>query len=408
MQTAHDINKELKLWLLSEHAKGMPFWQPAGAILRSAIEDFWKREHAKHGYQLVYTPHIASASLWDISGHTERFGDLMFDLIGDSEKGEYRLRPMNCPFHILLFKSEARSHYDLPIRYAELATVYRLIPSGSITEMLQDRGFTQDDAHVFCDSRRAREELRETIRFVLVFLTEVFSITDYRVILRLRPAEALGDDASWDAAHRTLRDVLADLNLDYETAPGEGVFYGPKIDFEIPDGTGRSWVCSTVQLDLVLARQFNVTYRSNAGHDEFPLIIHRTVLGSLERFVAVLVGRTQGHLPLWLAPSQIMWIAVKDGLEENLIHIDKMHTILDHLTGTELRAGIDRRGLDLREAKARAIRSHVPYIVVVGPGERASGRLAVTRWRDGVYTDHESVTVEEFAAEIKTRLAARK
>jgi threonyl-tRNA synthetase len=407
MQSIHDINKDMKLWFLSEQAKGLPFWQPAGATLRMVIEDFWRREHAKHGYQLVYTPHIASASLWETSGHSERFSDLMFDPIGDDGKDQYRLRPMNCPFHILLFKSDLRSHHDLPIRYAELATVYRKIPSGGITEMLEDRGFTQDDAHIFCDSSRAREELREIVKFIIVVLTESFAINDYKVILRLRPAEAMGDDASWDAAHQTLRGVLADLNLDYDTAPGEGVFYGPKIDFEIPDGTERPWICSTVQLDLVLAGKFGVSYRGASGRDDVPLIIHRTVLGSLERFIAVLVARTQGHLPLWLAPIQVYWIAVKEGLEENVVHIQTTRTILDHLTGSELRVIVDRRPLDLRETKARAIKSRVPYIIVSGAQERASGKLSVTPWRDGAYTDHESITVEEFAVEIKTRLASR-
>ncbi|MBI5934997.1 MAG: threonine--tRNA ligase [Chloroflexi bacterium] len=412
MDDMHEINSELGFWgFYPEAGKHLPFWRPNGALIRSTIEDFWKREHQKQGYQLVYTPHIASADVWETSGHTTRFAEKMYPRMRLENDEEYILRPMNCPFHIFIFKADQHSYKELPLRYAELGTVYRKIPSGSFREMLEVRGFTQDDAHIFCERQKAEEEIANLLEFTVFFLKDVFGIADYRVILRLKPKEAIGEDALWNSAQKLLRDVLASKDIPYEDAPGEGVFYGPKIDFEITDPYyQKEWICSTIQLDIILAEKFDVKYIARDGHAETPLIIHRTILGSLERFIGILLLRTKGHLPLWLSPCQVMLLPL-GGIEfsSNLAHAKSVKSLLENqAAGLNLRVAVDLEDRDVREAKEQAIRKKIPYILVIGPRERINQKLSVTHWDGKEYSSTaRNLSYEEFTDELRNKIMKR-
>lgn len=411
MDDLQRINQDLRLWdFFPDAGKQLPYWQPRGAFIRSTIEDFWKTEHIKQGYDIVYTPHIGSTKMWTKSGHLERFSDKMFPPItvqqGDEE---YFLRPMNCPFHILLFNSQPRSYRELPIRYAELGTVYRKIPSGSFTEMFEVRGFTQDDAHIFSvgEPAKAKEELSNLLQFTIYFLRDAFKIDDYRIIRRLKPKGSIGPDASWKAAQSLLQDVLEEKNLKYKDSPGEGIFYGPKIDFEIADAHyKKEWICSTIQLDLVLAKKFDIKYTTSGNRREPPLIIHRTILGSLERFIAILVSRSQGHLPLWLSPCQMMIVPI-DGSEYqiNLTYANNMKTILeDKLGDLKPRIRVASGGKSVADAKKDAIKEKIPFIVMLGRRERMNKVLSITSWTADGYSDPRSMTIDQLSEEFRNNI----
>jgi threonyl-tRNA synthetase len=414
MEDFQKLNSELGLWDYYEEAgRSLPHWLPNGALIRSAIEDFWKQEHLRKEYNLVYTPHIGTKELWVKSGHMDRFSEKMYPAMTVDSSEEYILRPMNCPFHILLYKSEPRTYKQMPIRYAELGTVYRKIPSGSSKHTFEVRGFTQDDAHIFCEQSRVQKEIANLIEFTVYFLQNVFKLNenDYRIIRRLKPRGGIGSDVSWDNAQRTLQKVLNERGINYKNEPGKGVFYGPKIDFEITDPIyKKQWICSTIQLDIVLAGRFGLVYKDSNNQNQVPMIIHRTILGSLERFVSILLARTKGHFPIWIAPCQAIIIPVggkeSEYFEANLSYAKSIKTILeDSLRDLKPRIKVSLENKDIREAKAGAISQKVPYIIVVGGNERINDNLTISSWNNGAYTSEpRHLKIKNFADEVRTRI----
>lgn len=408
MEDFYKINKDMKLWdFYTEAGKQLPFWQPNGALIRCVIEDFWISEHIKHDYKIVYTPHIANKNLWTKSGHNDRYSERMFSpIIASGEYDEYILRPMNCPFHILLYNSDIRSYKELPIRFAELGTVYRKIPSGSYTEMFEVRGFTQDDAHIFLESEpeKVRTEISNLLQFTIYFIRDIFKIEDFKIIRRLKPTNALGSDNSWKNAQSILQNVLEEKDLRYEDRPGEGIFYGPKIDFEIKDSHfKKEWICSTIQLDLVLGDLFNIKYVNKENIKETPLIIHRTILGSLERFIALLISRTNGHLPLWLIPCQVLILPI-DGSDYQINHeyAKYVKTILDEkLSNFKPRIKVCNLRATVSDTKKMAISERIPFFLTTGGNERMTKELSVMSWNGKFYGNPRTLTIDQLVDEFK-------
>ena len=408
------LNSELRLWdFHQETGKALPHWLPNGALIRSAIEEFWKQEHLKQGYDLVYTPHIGTKELWVKSGHMDRYKEKMYPVMTVEQSEEYVLRPMNCPFHILLYKAEPRTYKQLPVRYAELGTVYRKIPSGSFKKAFNVRGFTQDDAHIFCEPHRVQKEIANLIEFTMFFLKGVFKFneSEYRIIRRTKPPGGLGSDGDWDTAQKVLNDVLNEREIKFDTEAGTGVFYGPKIDFEITDPiTETPWACSTIQLDIILAKRFDLVYTDNNDHAQTPTIIHRTILGSLERFLSIILARTKGHFPLWIAPCQVIIIPVgakeSESFQSNLTYANTVKTMLEKRLGDlKPRIRVYSENTDLREPKAEAVKKRIPYIVVVGANERVNETVAVTPWSDTKYSSEpQHMDIEEFTSELKSKI----
>jgi threonyl-tRNA synthetase len=353
---------------------GLVLWHPKGARVRLVIEDFWREEHLRGGYELVYSPHIARVDLWNQSGHTSFYKENMFAGI-DVEGQKYLVKPMNCPFHVRIFKSRVRSYRELPLRWAELGTVYRYERSGVLHGLLRVRGFTQDDAHIFCTPEQVKDELARTLDFCLAVL-RAFGFEDYRVTLSTRPKEFVGDVARWDLAEAYLREVLDAAGLAYEVDVGGGAFYGPKIDMQIKDVLGRAWQCSTIQLDFSLPERFDLRFASAHGTLERPTMIHRALLGSMERFFGVLVEHHGGAFPVWLAPVQARILTVSERHEPWAREVQK------HLAEAgfrvECEAGPDKLGAKIRAAQLEKI----PYMLVVGDRE-VEARGVAPRTRAG-------------------------
>ena len=355
----------------SEVGAGLLHWHPNGAIIRHTIESFWKDEHMKRGYDLVYTPHVASDRLFSISGHLEKYDAMYKPMDVDGEN--YRVKPMNCPFHIMIYKSQTRSYRDLPIRYAELGTVYRYERSGVLHGMLRVRGFTQDDAHIFCRPDQLVDELYSTLELVK-FLMETFGL-GYEVCLSTRPEQSFGTDEEWEMATGALAETLEKTGLDYVVDPGEGVFYGPKIDVKLIDVLGRPWQGPTVQVDFQLPQRFGVEYVGSDNENHNAVMVHRAVLGSMERFVGCLIEHYGGAFPLWLAPTQAIVLPLSDAQGEAAADV------VAQLKAVGLRAEADHRnetiGYRIRDAETRRI----PYMLVLGAREAEAGTVSV-RVRD--------------------------
>jgi len=369
------LGKELDLFSVADDiGPGLILWHPKGAAVRRIMEDFWRNEHGKAGYDLVFSPHIARLDLWRVSGHTDYYRQAMFTPI-DVEGQEYQIKPMNCPFHIQIYKSRMRSYRDLPIRYAELGTVYRYEPSGTLHGLLRVRGFTQDDAHLFLRPDQLDEEIFSLLDFTL-FVLRAFGFDRYDVYLSTRPEKYAGTPANWDLAESALRKALERKGLPFEVDPGEGVFYGPKIDIKIKDMLGRSWQCSTIQVDFNNPERFDATYVGEDGAPHRAIMIHRALMGSLERFFGVLVEHYAGAFPAWLAPVQADVLAVTD--RQN----DFAREVVCTLRAAGFRVEGDYRneklGYKIREAQI----SKVPYALVVGEREAAQ-QLVTPRRRGG-------------------------
>ncbi len=380
------LGKELELYLVSEEiGPGLILWLPKGSVVRNIIESYWKQEHVKRGYQLVYTPHIADIGLWKTSGHLEFYRENMFPpMVKDNV--EYQLKPMNCPFHIVMFKSKLRSYRDLPVRWAELGTVYRYERSGVLHGLLRVRGFTQDDAHIFCTPEQMEEEILSTLFFAKDMLS-AFGFEDYEIYLSTRPDKFVGTEQMWDRAEGALKKALDRSGLNYEIDPGEGVFYGPKIDIKIKDVLGRTWQCSTIQVDFNLPQRFGLYYVGEDGAHHTPIMIHRALLGSIERFFGVLIEHYAGAFPLWLAPVQVRVLPITD---RNHGYAKK---IVEALVGRGLRAEADLRseklGYKIREGQVQKI----PYLLIVGDREEREGKVALRIRGKG---DVGAVGLEEF------------
>ncbi len=388
------LGKDLDLFSVHEEVgAGLIFWHPKGAMVRHLIEAFWKEEHLKRGYQFIYTPHIASEELYKISGHLEKFSESMYSAI-DIENQPYRLKPMNCPGHIMIYKSHLRSYRDLPVRYAELGTVYRFERSGTLHGMLRVRGFTQDDAHIFCTPEQLSAEIVGVLDLV-DFLMRRFGYT-YKAYLATRPEKSMGADDVWEHATRSLREALEARQMTYEVDPGGGVFYGPKIDIKLYDALGREWQGPTVQVDHNLPERFDTNYIGADGAEHRVVMVHRAVLGSMERFVGGLIEHYAGAFPLWLAPVQAVLLPIATR------HADYAHQVAAELRAGGLRVEVDDRsektGLKIREAQVQKI----PYMLVAGDREVEQHSISVRARETG---DLGAMPVEDFLRKTREEMA---
>ncbi|MDD5557708.1 MAG: threonine--tRNA ligase [bacterium] len=394
------LGRELGIFDVYEEAgAGLVYWHPKGAILRRTIRTYWEEMHLARGYDLIAIPHIARAGLWHKSGHFEFYREHMYTLRAEDE--EYVLKPMNCPGHILIYKSAVRSWRDLPIRYAEMGTVYRFERSGVLHGMLRVRGFTQDDAHIFCTPEQLPGEIAGVLDLVLEVLG-TFGFREYEVDLSVRdparPADYAGSPAAWETAERALLEALEAKGLPFRRIEGEAVFYGPKIDIKLLDALGRKWQCSTIQFDFNLPGRFGASYVGSDNRRHEVVMVHRALFGSLERFVGALIEHYKGAFPAWLAPVQAVVIPVS---EKHLSYAEGVHAALrEH----GIRAECDRRnekmGLKIREAQVRK----VPYMLVVGGREEEAGTVAVrSRARGDLGARSLAEFIEALGAEIASK-----
>ncbi len=369
------LGKELDLFSFHEDAgAGLVYWHPKGARVRAIIEDFWRQEHFAGGYDVVYSPHIGRARLWQTSGHLDFYQESMYAPM-DIDGQDYYIKPMNCPFHIKIYQSKRRSYRELPMRWAELGTVYRYERSGVLHGLLRVRGFTQDDAHIFCTPDQIEDEIIEVLRFSLRLL-EAFGFKEFKAYLATRPEKAVGEPERWDQAIEALKRAIAVENLPYEIDEGGGAFYGPKIDLKLKDALGREWQTTTIQFDFNLPDRFDLKYIGPDGLEHRPYMVHRALLGSIERFFGVLIEHYGGAFPVWLAPIQAALIPIADR------HNAYAHQVAAQLRAAQLRVQVNDSG-DRMQAKIRdAQLQKIPYMLVVGDREMADGTVAV-RLRSG-------------------------
>jgi threonyl-tRNA synthetase len=384
------LGRELDLFSIHEEiGPGLICWHPKGALIRQIIEDFWKAEHIKRGYDIVYTPHIAKLDLWKTSGHWEFYRDYLFSPM-EIEGQQYMLKPMNCLGHILIYKSQLHSYRNLPLRYAELGTVYRYERTGVLYGLARVRGFTQDDAHIFCRPDQIEQEVTEVLNLAQ-FMMSSFGFGEYELLLSTRPEKYAGTVSMWEEATEALKHVLEKLGLHYEVDPGEGVFYGPKIDIKLKDAVGHVWQGPTIQVDFNLPQRFDVCYIGEDGLEHSAVMIHRTVLGSMERFLACLVEHYGGAFPVWLSPVQATVVPISDR------HVGYAHEIGSDFRDDGIRVRVDdrseRMNLKIREAQLEK----VPYMLVVGDKEMASSSVSL-RLRSGEDLGLQSV------AQVKSRI----
>jgi threonyl-tRNA synthetase len=369
------LGKELDLITMQDEiGPGLVLWHPKGARIRLVIENFWREQHLQQGYELVYSPHIARLDLWKTSGHVDYYRENMFVPM-KVEASEYQLKPMNCPFHIMIYKSHLRSYRDLPIRYGELGTVYRYERTGVLHGLLRVRGFTQDDAHLFCRPDQIEAEVGRVLEFTF-FVLRTFGFSEFELCLSTRPEKAVGSPASWAQATAALEAALKGRGVAYRTDPGEGVFYGPKVDIKIKDVLGRAWQCSTVQIDFNNPERFGLSYIGEDGKAHQPIMIHRALMGSIERFFGILLEHYAGVFPTWLAPVQAKVLCITDKQR------DYAERVVGQLKAAGCRAEADLRnekvGFKIREAE----KAKIPYMLVVGDREVQDGTVSV-RGRSG-------------------------
>ena len=382
------LGKELDLFSVAEEVGGgLILWHPKGAFVRMTIEDFWREQHKKNGYEFVYSPHVGRATLWQTSGHLDFYKENMYPSM-EMENQTFYAKPMNCPFHTMIYRSRHRSYRDLPLRWAELGTVYRYEKSGVLHGLMRVRGFTQDDAHLFVQPERMEEEVVRVIRFVL-FMLKSFGFTEFESYIATRPAKAVGEDRMWNEATEALKKAAEAADLSYDIDEGGGAFYGPKIDVKVKDCLNRSWQLSTVQFDFNLPERFDLEYIGSDNRPHRPYMIHRALLGSLERFFGILIEHFKGAFPLWLAPEQVRLLPIADR------HVAYCRGVADRLEAAGLRVTVDDRpektGYKIREAQLQK----VPYMLVTGDREAESGGVAL-RTRSG--GDRGAMNVDAFLA----------
>ncbi len=387
------LGKELDLFSIGEEiGAGLIIWHPNGALVRRAIEDFWLDEHYKAGYKILYTPHIAKLNLWQKSGHLDFYRENMYSPM-EIEGIAYEIKPMNCPFHIHVYKNSLRSYKNLPIRYAELGTVYRYERSGVLHGLLRVRGFTQDDAHIFCREDQIEDEILKVLEFTL-FILRIFGFEHYDVYLSTRPERYVGSLENWERATNALKGALEIKGLSYEIDIGEGVFYGPKIDIKVKDSLNRPWQCSTIQVDFNNPERFDMTYRGSDGKEHRPIMIHRALMGSLERFFGILIEHYAGAFPLWLAPVQVEVLTIAER------HADYAIALSEKLRSegirTELNIDNEKIGYKIRSAAVRK----VPFLIIIGDKEVSEKKVTV-RKRSGENIG--PFTTDEFIGMIKDK-----
>ena len=395
------LGKELDLFTISEEVgPGLILWHPRLSIIRNEIENFWKKEHQKRGYQYVYSPHLGKKSLWEKSGHWQFYRDLMYSPM-NIEGTEYLVKPMNCPFHLQIYKSKPRSYKELPIRYCELGTVYRYEPIGTLHGLTRVRGFTQDDAHIFCTPEQLEEEILEVLNLA-IFMLQNFGFKDFQTDLSVRDPKNkkkyLGSDRIWKRAETALETALRKKALKYHRAKGEAVFYGPKIDIKLVDSAGRTWQGPTIQVDFNFPEKFNLEYTGLDGKAHRPAMIHRTVLGSMERFVGTLIEHYAGAFPVWLSPTQAIVIPITEKYNQYA------QEIVNFLKDKNIRSELDNRN-ETTSAKIRnAELQKIPYILVVG--EREVGKKTVNIRTRGERILGE-MNLEDFLKRITSDIAKR-
>ncbi len=376
------LAQKMDLFHIDENVgPGLILWHPNGAILKKTIMDYALQEYLKTGYQLVDTPHIAKLNLWKTSGHTDFYKENMLPPmhmkeIGKEEKDDYQIKPMNCPFHIAIYKTDVRSYKNLPIRYTEMGTVYRYERSGTLFGLVRVRGFTQDDAHIMCTPDQLSEELSSTLKLTLKIL-RAFGFKDFDVYLSTKPEKSVGLPKTWKKAENSLKYALEKVKLKYEVDRGGGAFYGPKIDVKIKDSLGRAWQLSTIQVDLNLPERFNMTYIAKSGKKEQPIMIHRALLGALERFIGVLLEYHAGSLPFWLCPEQIWVIPIGDRHKKYAETIQAL--ALDNGLRIKLKDENETVSKKIREGEIQKI----PYLLVVGDKEIQSKSVSIRKRGEG-------------------------
>ena len=388
------LGKELGLFMMREEGPGFPFFLPKGMELKNQLLDYWREIHKKAGYVEISTPIMLSRHLWETSGHWDHYKDNMYTTVIDDE--DFAIKPMNCPGGILVYESEPRSYRDLPLRMGELGLVHRHEKSGQLHGLMRVRCFTQDDAHIFMTPEQVRDEIKGVVKLI----NEVYSLFGfkYHVELSTRPEDSMGSDEDWDMATEALRGALDDLGLPYVVNEGDGAFYGPKIDFHLEDSIGRTWQCGTIQLDFQLPLRFNLEYTGADGEKHRPIMIHRVIFGSIERFIGILIEHFAGAFPTWLAPEQVKVLPISDK------YMDYAQKVLDELNNSGVRAEIDTRaekiGYKIREAQMKKI----PYMLVVGAKEEEDGLVSVRSRFEG---DEGQKSLTDFLAAIKMEIQAK-
>ena len=388
------LGKELGLFMMREEGPGFPFFLPKGMELKNQLLDYWREIHKKAGYVEISTPIMLSRHLWETSGHWDHYKDNMYTTVIDDE--DFAIKPMNCPGGILVYESEPRSYRDLPLRMGELGLVHRHEKSGQLHGLMRVRCFTQDDAHIFMTPEQVRDEIKGVVKLI----NEVYSLFGfkYHVELSTRPEDSMGSDEDWDMATEALRGALDDLGLPYVVNEGDGAFYGPKIDFHLEDSIGRTWQCGTIQLDFQLPLRFNLEYTGADGEKHRPIMIHRVIFGSIERFIGILIEHFAGAFPTWLAPVQVKVLPISDK------YMDYAQKVLDELNNSGVRAEIDTRaekiGYKIREAQMQKI----PYMLVVGAKEEEDGLVSVRSRFEG---DEGQKSLTDFLAAIKMEIQAK-
>ena len=398
------LGRQLKLFTITEQVgPGLAHWLPRGARVRVAIEEYWRRRHYEAGYEIVYTPHVGRSNLWETSGHLGFYKEGMFPVMHvqegegqDAYVQDYYVKPMNCPFHIQCYQFENRSYRDLPIRYAELGTVYRYEKDGVRHGLFRVRGFTQDDAHIFCTPEQIVQEVKDTVEFAKAMLGK-FGFHDVQAYLSTKPAKAVGDPARWEQATQSLRDALDQEGMSYEVDEGGGAFYGPKIDMKIKDALGRPWQLGTVQFDFNLPERFNLTYVGADGKEHQPYMVHRALLGSIERFFGILIEHYAGAFPLWLAPEQVRVLPISDKA------MNYARGVQAALRAAGFRVDVDASAEKLGAKIREATLMKVPYQVVVGPRDEAAGQVSVRSRGEG---DLGAMTLDALVAKLKAELEA--
>ena len=370
------LGQELDLFSVNDEiGAGLILWHPKGARIRNTIESFWRDEHFANGYELLYSPHIGLADLWETSGHLECYSDAMYSPLQIDERDFY-VRPMNCPFHIKVYQSRQRSYRELPLRWAELGTVYRYEKSGVLHGLLRVRGFTQDDAHIFCTPAQIEDEVCEVLRFSLELLRG-FGFDNVKIYLATRPEKAVGEPERWEQATRSLEQAVQRAELDYEVDEGGGAFYGPKIDIKIKDALGREWQCTTIQFDFNLPERFDMFFIGEDGQRQRPYMVHRALLGALERFFALLVEHHAGAFPVWLAPEQARILPIADR------HHDYAMQVRESCVKAGVLATVDVSSEGLGKKIRNGRNDRLPYLLVVGDREQEGDAVSVRHRGEG-------------------------
>lgn len=391
------LGKELDFFSLHEEAgPGLVYWHPKGARIRLTIENFWRDKHYQNGYEMLYTPHVGKSWLWQTSGHLDFYKEGMYPKM-EMDNVDYYVKPMNCPFHIMIYNNSKHSYRELPCRWAELGTVYRYEKAGALHGLLRVRGFTQDDAHIICRPDQVEDEIREVLRFSLEML-RAFGFTEFKAYISTKPEKAVGEEKDWDLATRSLQKAVEAEKIEYDIDAGGGAFYGPKIDLKIKDALGREWQLSTIQFDFNLPVRFDMVYTEKDGSDCRPFMIHRALLGSIERFFGILIEHYAGAFPFWLSPVQVKVIPVAEAFD------DYASEIAGQLKAAGFRAETDLSD-DRMNAKIRnAQKAKVPCMLILGDKEKESGTVSV-RYRDGRQVN--GIAFDELVAEF-SRLSNEK